>query len=96
MALDALAINKKGFHAVKQQRGLYVQAHPLKDGAGYSRSWVFRYVSPITKATRWMGLGSADCLSLDDASELARAARRLVALGTDPIDHRNERKAEAA
>ena len=35
-----------------------------------------------------MGLGSCDVISLKEARELAKAARRLVTLGRDPIEHR--------
>ena len=46
--------------------------------------------SPITRKERWMGLGSTDVIGLAEARELARAARRLVTLGADPIEKRRE------
>src|SRR5262245_16654252 len=75
-------------------RGLYVQvAYRQKGGKlekkhGVTRSWIYRFTSPVTGAVRWMGLGSCDAIGLAEARELARAARRLVTLGTDPIEYR--------
>jgi integrase len=73
----------------------------LPDGGGLrldikngSPSWVFRYVSPGTKRERYQGLGSAKAVSLDDARQLATAARELVAKGLDPIGER-ARKSDA-
>jgi integrase len=59
-----------------------MSASPKK---GVTRSWVFRYVSPITGNRRWMGLGPADVIGLAKARELARAAREQVIDGNDPI-----------
>lgn len=64
-------------------------------------SWVFRYTSPSGKR-REMGLGTcpigspdAVTASAETAELLAVAARRLLAEGADPIDHRNAVKSEA-
>ncbi|MGB0055268.1 MAG: integrase arm-type DNA-binding domain-containing protein, partial [Methyloceanibacter sp.] len=70
-------------------RGLYVQVRAA-DGGGWTRSWLYRFTSPITRKERWMGLGSTDVIGLAEARELARAARRLVTLGADPIEKRRE------
>lgn len=73
--------------------GLYLQVTPSQ-----SRSWVFRF-SRNGKA-RYMGLGPADTLSLAEAREEARDARKLLLKGIDPIDTRravlDARKAETA
>ena len=61
--------------------GLYLQIAPT--GA---RTWIFRY--QIAGRRRDMGLGSAAVFSLAEARDRARAARRLVADGIDPIDAR--------
>jgi hypothetical protein len=37
-----------------------------------------------------MGLGSCDVIGLAEARDLAKAARRLVTLGRDPIEHRRQ------
>ena len=94
------ALRKEGYHADSDAVGLYCQvAYRQKGGEldrkhGITRSWIYRYTSPITKRVRWMGLGSCDVIPLAEARELAKAARRLVTLGADPIEHR--RKVEAA
>jgi integrase len=69
--------------------GLYLQRT-----ASGAKSWVFRF--QISGCRRDMGLGSADIFSLADAREKARAARRLVAEGTDPIDSRQAERAARA
>src|SRR5262249_55649068 len=57
---------------------------------GVSRSWLYRFTSPITRKERWMGLGACDVIGLAEARDLAKAARRLVTLGRDPIEHRRQ------
>lgn len=80
-------------------RGLYLQIVHSKRGT-VSKSWTFRYASPASSKARWMGLGSVSDLGLADARALAGEARRVKALGRDPIDERNKeriaRKLEAA
>lgn len=72
------------------------------DGAGLylavtssgSRSWIFRF--QIKGRRRDMGLGSVDHFPLAEARERAAAARRLVADGIDPIEHRAAQQAATA
>lgn len=52
-----------------------------------SASWVFRFRKH--GRLREMGLGSAAVFTLAEARERAREARKLLADGSDPIDHRN-------
>jgi integrase len=91
-ALGVKAIKATGYHRDRGDnaaRGLYLQ---VRSGpAGLTRSWLYRYVSPITRKERWMGLGPFDVIGLAEARELARAARRLVILGADPIDRRQDK-----
>jgi integrase len=103
MSLNALTA--EGLHRDPDCTGLYVQVTYKRHGTEYSaengvtRSWVYRYRSPITKKGRAMGLGSCEVIGIAEARELARAARRLVTLGADPIDHRkdkNEQDRQAA
>jgi integrase len=61
--------------------GLY-----LEIGRNGGCSWVLRFT--LKTRTRAMGLGGACDFSLDEARERARAARKLIADGVDPIDHR--------
>jgi integrase len=57
--------------------GLYLQID------GGSRAWHFRYRWLGTE--RYMGLGPTDLVSLGEARELARTARKLLHEGIDPI-----------
>ena len=89
-----LALKKEGYYADSEAVGLYCQvayrqvAGKLDKKHGVSRSWVYRFTSPVTKRVRWMGLGSCDVIPLAEARTLATAGRRLVTLGADPIEHR--------
>lgn len=69
--------------------GLYLQI--TKSGA---RSWVFRYERDGKE--RMMGLGPLHTVSLEDARELARQARRKLLEGVDPLSARQGQKAAAA
>lgn len=66
--------------------GLYLQCAP-----GRSRVWVLRYQRHGRE--RWMGLGSADHVSLAEARRLAAEARAMVRRGLDPIDQRRQEAA---
>ena len=89
-----LALKKEGYYADSEAVGLYVQvAYRQKAGKldrkhGVSRSWVYRFTSPVTKRVRMMGLGSCDVVPLAEARDLAKHARKLVTFGADPIEHR--------
>lgn len=89
-----LALTDEGYSADSEAVGLYVQvAYRQKGGKrdpahGVTRSWVYRFTSPLNRRVRWMGLGSCDVIPLADARDLARAARKLVTYGADPIEHR--------
>jgi len=67
------------------------------------KSWCFRYASPVTGKPREMGLGAIGgdlnrpTVSLDEARDLAHAARKLKQNGIDPLDARRaEQAAERA
>lgn len=101
-ALTIKSLNKPGYYRDRGDgavTGLYIQVIHTKAG-NVAKSWVFRFVSPVTGKARWMGLGSANDIGLADARELASNARRLKTLGIDPIDERNKerqaRKIDAA
>ena len=82
--LGVVKLIKEGYYADSDAVGLYVQvAHRQRDGKldrkhGFTRSWIYRYTSPVSKRIRWMGLGSCDVIPLSEARQLARAARRLT------------------
>lgn len=73
--------------------GLYLQTTTKG-----SVSWVLRF--QLDGRPRMMGIGSAAIVTLKDARERARAARRLLLDGIDPIEARNaqrsQRRLEAA
>ena len=108
--LKVASLTQEGFHrdfGPGAATGLFVQVSWRNcKGArtaahGVTRSWVYRFVSPLTGKGRWMGLGPCDAIGLAEARDLARAARRLVKLGRDPIVDRGatvkaERDAAAA
>ncbi|MEZ5653524.1 MAG: tyrosine-type recombinase/integrase [Burkholderiaceae bacterium] len=57
------------------------------------RYWVYKYM--LDRKRREMGLGSlADVRTLEDARDLARAARRLKQAGLDPLEQRHRQDAE--
>lgn len=70
---------------------------------GDGRSWLFRYQSPVTKAERWMGLGSAlypdlakARAGLAEVRDKADQCRRLVREGKDPKAERDTSEARSA
>jgi len=90
-ALTARTIKSIGFHRDRGDeaaRGLYLQVRAGADGL--SRSWLYRYQSPITGKLRWMGLGPCELVPLTEARDLARQMRRLVTQGVDPIEQRRD------
>jgi integrase len=64
----------------------------LQVSATGGRSWILRY--QLRGRARQMGLGRTDLVPLAEARELARAARRQLLDGADPIDHRRRLHAE--
>jgi hypothetical protein len=70
-----------GYH--RCDRGLYLQVA----GSG-TKSWLFRYKSPVTSKQREMGLGSINVISLAAARDMALEYRRQVLSGLDPLEER--------
>jgi integrase len=69
--------------------GLYLQV------GENSASWLLRWERD--RYERWHGLGSLRDVSLDEARDLARVARKLIKAGGDPIDQkRADRAAQVA
>ena len=64
--------------------GLYLQVK-----SATAKSWIFRY------GGRYMGLGSALVVSLQEARDFAHEYRKLLREGIDPLDTRRSRKAQA-
>lgn len=67
--------------------GLWLQVSP----AG-TKSWLFRFM--LDGRARQMGLGAVSDVTLAEAREAARDARRLSREGIDPIDEREQKRAE--
>ena len=68
--------------------GLYLQLAP--SGDKISKTWIFRYRSPVSKRDRYMGLGPLHSVGLPEAREKAAAQRGLLSQGIDPITARDE------
>ncbi len=69
--------------------GLYLQ---VSDSG--SKSWIFRYT--LAGKTREMGIGSYNAFGLADARDRARAQRKLLADGLDPIAIRDAQRQQQA
>lgn len=65
--------------------GLYLQV-----ASSGSKTWIFRFRSPLTKKVRDMGLGPLHSVGLPEAREKAAAQRKAVLDGLDPIETRLE------
>jgi len=63
--------------------GLYLQLSPSG-----SKTWIFRYRSPVTRKLRDMGLGPVHSVGLPEAREKATTQRSLLLDRLDPIDVR--------
>jgi integrase len=73
---------------------LYLQTTIGRNG-NIRRSWILRFKLP-GKAEHDMGLGSLDTIGLAEARQLATEYRELIANGIDPIEQRNQSRAQAA
>jgi integrase len=65
--------------------GLYLQVT-----ASGSKTWIFRYRSPVTQKLRDMGLGPIHSVHLPEARERAAAQRTALQRGLDPIQERDD------
>jgi integrase len=102
--LKAQTIREPGYHkdlghgAVK---GLFLQVTASQargaSAGERARSWIYRFVSPVTGKGRWMGLGPVDVVTLEEARAQATAARKMVKIEhKDPISERDRKDAAAA
>ena len=78
-------VTEIGYH--RCDRGLYLQIA----GSG-TKSWLFRYKSPVTAKQREMGLGSLNLVPLAAARNIAVECRRQVLSGLDPLEERGRVK----
>lgn len=82
-------ITEPGLHFVGGVPGLALQVLP-----GGGRTWILR-ATMLGGRRRDMGLGGFPGVTLADAKEAARAARKLIRENIDPIDHAAEEKRKA-
>jgi integrase len=86
-------LKESGRYGDGNRSGLYLQVKGPKN-----RSWIMRYERDGRE--RWMGLGSLNVFTLQEARERARRARQQIADGIDPLDaraaERSQRVLEAA
>lgn len=68
--------------------GLMLEVRADSSGAVVARNWTMRFTSPTTGKARWMGLGQYPAVPLSAARAARDDARKLIAQGVDPIDHR--------
>ena len=78
-------VTEPGYH--RCDRGLYL--HVASSG---TKSWLFRYKSPVTAKQREMGLGSLNLISLATARNMTLECRRQVLSGLDPLEERARSK----
>ena len=88
------ACTKIGYTADGNQAGLNLQV--VQGVHGLTRSWVFRYTSPVTGKRREMGLGPTGLLGLSEARDAVREHRRQILNGLDPKDERDDLKRQRA
>lgn len=85
---------KVGYTSDGKQPGLNLQVALGPDG--YTRSWVFRYTSPVTGKRREIGLGPLSLRGLAEVREMADVCRKQIASGIDPKTLRDAEKAQRA
>jgi TusA-related sulfurtransferase len=75
----------EGLKYIHDGQGLYLAVDGRRAGAGQTptASWVFRYM--LHGKARMLGLGPFPDVPLKDARKAASEARRLKALGQDPL-----------
>lgn len=88
-ALKVSRIKTKGLYL--DGGGLYLQVT-----ATGQKSWIFRFRLGGRKTPRDMGLGALANVSLAQAREKAREARKLLSDGIDPIEAKREAQTRAA
>ncbi|MDA1134763.1 MAG: tyrosine-type recombinase/integrase [Proteobacteria bacterium] len=78
---------KIGYH--RCDSGLYLQV--ARSG---TKSWIFRYKSPVTAKQREMGLGSLNLVTLAMARNMALECRQQLLKKLDPLEERTRIKRE--
>jgi integrase len=73
--------------------GLWLQITQSTNGEGVTKSWLFRYMRH--GRARQMGLGALHTVSLAEARARAKAARKAILDGDDPIELKRRKRDEA-
>jgi len=84
-ARSVQTITNVGYH--RCDPGLYLQV-----AKGGTKSWLFRFKSPVTSKQREMGLGSLSIISLAQARNLALEYRQQLLEGVDPLEEQRTKK----
>jgi len=84
-ARSVQTITNVGYH--RCDPGLYLQV-----AKGGTKSWLFRFKSPVTSKQREMGLGSLSIISLAQARNLAFEYRQQLLEGVDPLEEQRTKK----
>ena len=84
-AKSVQSVTTKGYHRCGDSLYLQVSNQGTK-------SWLFRYKSPVTKKQREMGLGSYKFVDLAQARQKALENKKLVIEGKDPIEERKAKQ----
>jgi integrase len=91
-------LTEKGIAKLKTKRGRYkageVKGLCLQVTEAGVTSWLLRY--ELAGRERWMGLGPYPLFKLKEARERARAARKLIADGIDPLEAKRQARAAKA
>jgi integrase len=91
------ALHRLSDPEIKQRRksGYYADGGCLylRIAPGGTKGWIFRYT--LNGRTRDAGLGSVADVTLKKARQEAKAWRELIEAGTDPIEARERKRAEA-
>lgn len=78
------SITVPGYHSDPDHQGLYLQVR--SGSGGITRSWLFRFTSPVTGKRREMGLGPLSARSLANARQKAAEYRTRLLDGMDPLE----------
>lgn len=92
-ARGIISLSKPGYHADPENKGLYLQITKFK--GSITKSWIFRFSSPVTLKRREMGIGSLESFSLANARLKALDLRRLILDGVDPLEQRIVKRTKA-
>ena len=92
-ARGIISLAKVGYHADPDNKGLYLQISEYQ--GRISKSWIFRFTSPVTLKRREMGIGPLESFSLANARLKVLELRRLILDGIDPLEQRTIKRIKA-